>query len=275
MNGKDYYEVLEISFEATGKEIKEAYRRLAFQYHPDRNASDPGAVERMKGINEAYAVLSDPAKRQRYDSLRQSYGGSAYDRFREGYSENDIFRGSDINQIFEEISRSFGFRGFEDIFKEVYGTGYRTFEFRNGGVFGKGFIFTGRMSQGAFRSGAKPGIGSRILGKLAGYALKKMTGIGSDNGGDRHDSLRLTPEQAKNGGKVPYTDKGSSRNILITVPPGVSHGQMIRLKGMGSRGGPFTAPGDLYLEVEITRPLLRTIRDLFKKKADALRPSGG
>ncbi len=64
MNGKDYYEVLDIGFEATGKEIKEAYRRLAFQYHPDRNASDPDAVERMKSINEAYAVLSDPAKRQ-------------------------------------------------------------------------------------------------------------------------------------------------------------------------------------------------------------------
>lgn len=275
MNGKDYYEVLEISFEATGKEIKEAYRRLAFQYHPDRNASDPGAVERMKGINEAYAVLSDPAKRQRYDNLRQSYGGSAYDRFREGYSENDIFRGSDINQIFEEISRSFGFRGFEDIFKEVYGTGYRTFEFRNGGVFGKGFIFTGHMGRGAFRPGAKQGVGSRILGKLAGYALKKMTGIGADDGGDRYDFLRLTPEQAKNGDKVPYTDKGSSRNILITVPPGVFHGQMIRLKGMGSEGTPFAAPGDLYLKVEIAKPLLRTIRDLFKKKADALRPSGG
>ncbi len=274
MDGKDYYEVLEISVEATDRQIKEAYRRLAFQYHPDRNAGDPGAVERMKSINEAYAVLSDPAKRQRYDSLRQSCGGSAYDRFREGYSENDIFRGSDIDQIFEEISRSFGFRGFEDIFKEVYGTGYRTFEFRNGGVFGKGFVFTGRMGDGGFRPGAKQGIGSRIVGKLAGYALKKMTGIGADDGGDRYDSLRLSPEQAKNGGKVPYTDKGSSRSILITVPSGVSHGQTIRLKGLGSQGGPFTAPGDLYLQVEIARPFLQTVRNLLKKKADGLRPSG-
>jgi len=274
MDGKDYYEVLEISVEATDRQVKEAYRRLAFQYHPDRNGSDPGAVERMKSINEAYAVLSDPAKRQRYDNLRQSYGTSAYDRFREGYSENDIFRGSDINQIFEEISRSFGFRGFEDIFREAYGSGYRTFEFRNGGVFGKGFIFTGRMGEGAFGPGAKQGIGSRVLGKLAGYALKKMTGIGTDNGGDRYDSLRLTTEQAKNGGKVPYADKGSSRNILINVPPGVSQGQTIRLKGMGSGGGPFTAPGDLYLHVEIAKPFMRTIRNLLRKKTDGLKPSG-
>jgi len=156
----------------------------------------------------------------------------------------------------------------------VYGTGYRTFEFRNGGVFGKGFIFTGNMGRGAFRPGAKQGIGSRILGKLAGYALKKMTGIGADGGGDRYDSLRLTPEQAKNGGKVPYTDKGSSRNILITVPPGVSHGQMIRLKGMGSQGGPFTSPGDLYLEVEIIRPFLQRVKSFLKDRTDGLRPAG-
>jgi len=272
MDQKDYYEVLEIDGQATDRQIKEAYRRLAFQYHPDRNSGDPGAVERMKGINEAYAVLSDPAKRQRYDSLRQSYGSSAYDRFREGYSEKDIFRGSDINQIFEEISRSFGFRGFEDVFKEVYGSGYRTFEFRNGGLFGRGFIFTGGMNQDAFRGGARQGVVSRIMGKLAGYALKRMTGIGADQGGDRYDSLRLTPGQAKSGGKIPYTDKETSRSILITVPSGVTHGQMIRLRGLGSQGGPFVTPGDLYLKVEIIRPLLQTIKDFLKKKADGLRP---
>ncbi len=64
MNGKDYYDILGIERDASLTKIKEAYRRLAFQYHPDRNASDPDAVERMKSINEAYAVLSDPAKRQ-------------------------------------------------------------------------------------------------------------------------------------------------------------------------------------------------------------------
>jgi len=273
MDQKDYYEILEIDGQATAKQIKEAYRRLAFQYHPDRNSGDPGAVERMKSINEAYAVLSDAAKRQRYDSLRQTCGNSAHDRFREGYSENDIFRGSDINQIFEEMSRSFGFRGFEDIFKEVYGSGYRTFEFRNGNLFGRGFVFTGRMNQDVFRPGVKQGMVSRLLGRLAGYALKRMTGIGADNTGDRYDSLRLTPTQAKNGGKIPYTDKGSSRSILITVPAGVSHGQMIRLRGLGSQGGPSATPGDLYLEVEISRPLLQTIRNLLKGKADRSLPS--
>jgi curved DNA-binding protein len=130
MDQKDYYKILGVSREATPKQIKEAYRNLAFQYHPDRNGGSAEAVERMKQINEAYAVLSDPAKRRQYDGFRQTYGDSAYNRFRDGYSEEDIFRGSDINQIFEELSRAFGFRGFEDVFKEAYGSGYRTFEFR-------------------------------------------------------------------------------------------------------------------------------------------------
>lgn len=263
---KDYYEILKVDVQATAREIKEAYRKLAFQYHPDRNPGDHGAVEHMKSINEAYAVLSDPAKRQRYDSLRQSYGNSAYDRFREGYSDNDIFRGSDINQIFEEISRSFGFRGFEDIFKEAYGSGYRTFEFRQGGLFGRGFVFTGSTHQGQniFHAGVKQGMVSRLMGKLAGYALKKMLGAENGQGNDRYGSLRLTPAQAKSGGKVPYTDKDNSRDILITVPPGVTDGQTIRLRGLGFRND--HTPGDLYLKVEIARPFLQTIKGFLTRE---------
>ncbi len=272
MDHKDYYEILEVDVRAAAREIKESYRRLAFQYHPDRNSGDPGAVEHMKRINEAYAVLSDPVKRQRYDSLRQTDGNSAYDRFREGYSENDIFKGSDINQIFEEISRSFGFRGFQDVFKEAYGPGYQTFEFRKGGLFGRGFIFTGSVNQDVFRGAVKQGMLSRLLGKLAGYALKKATGIGANRGKDRYDSLPLTPEQAKDGGKIPYTDRKSSRSILITVPPGVAPGQMIRLRGLGFQDGPFSAPGDFYLRVEVTRPFLQAIKHFLKKKGEGKGP---
>lgn len=276
MNGRDYYEILEITNGATDKEIKDSYRRLAFQYHPDRNSSDPGSLERMKEINEAYAVLSDPAKRQRYDSLRTSYGNSAHDRFREGYSENDIFRDSDINQIFEEFSRAFGFRGFEDIFREAYGSGFRTFEFRNGGLFGRGFVYTGGRRNDESRDASLPGIKqrmvSRLVGKLAGYALKRMTGFGLDQEIDTYDSLRLTPAQAKNGGKIPYTDKKNSRTVLITIPPGVTEGQTIRLRGLGSVNGPFFPPGDLYLKIEVRKPLLQKIKAFLKKKAGTLLP---
>ena len=258
MNGKDYYEILEINNGASAKEIKDAYRRLAFQYHPDRNPGDTAAVERMKSINEAYAVLSDSVKRGQYDNLRHAYGNSAYDRFRQDHSENDIFRNSDINQVFEEFSRSFGFRNFEDIFREAYGPGYRTFQFRQGNVFGRGFVFTGRMGQDVFSSGARQGVFSGLIGKLAGYALKKITGIGTQRESDRYDVLKLTPEQAVKGGKVLYTDKKDSRAVLISVPPGTTRGKVIRLRGLG--------PGDLYLKVEVTKPLLKKIAELFKVK---------
>lgn len=252
MEQRDYYEILGIDGNVAAKEIKEAYRRLAFQYHPDKNPGDAAAVERMKGINEAYAVLSDRVKRERYDSLRRSYGDGAYDRFRQGYSDNDIFRDSDINQIFEDLSRSFGFRHFEDVFREVYGPGYRTFEFRQGNVFGRGFVFTGRMRPGTSSIGsALGGIVSGILGKLTGYALKKIIGIGSPREGDRYDILKLTPEQAKKGCKIGYTDKKYSRDIVIAVPPGVTQGKVIRLRALG--------PGDLYLKVDIAQPLLQKI----------------
>ena len=106
MERKEYYEILGVTRDASFQSIKEAYRRLAFEYHPDRNPGNAWAVERMKEINEAYAVLSDDDKRGRYDRLRQEYGSSAHDRFRRDYSDNDIFRGSDINQVFEEMARA-------------------------------------------------------------------------------------------------------------------------------------------------------------------------
>src|SRR5208283_3830539 len=101
MNPKDYYKDLGVLENSSTEEIKKAYRNLAFRFHPDRN---PGKEEMMKVINEAYAVLSDTAKRREYDALRQTYGWFARDQFRQTHSERDIFRESDIGQIFEEFS---------------------------------------------------------------------------------------------------------------------------------------------------------------------------
>ena len=121
MTQKDYYQILSVNKNAASKEIKEAYRKLAFKYHPDRNKENGEAAEKMKIVNEAYAVLSSPEKRREYDALRQQFGSDAYSRFRNNYSQQDIFSGSDINHIFEEMAKAFGLRGSNEIFKEFYG----------------------------------------------------------------------------------------------------------------------------------------------------------
>ena len=175
MEPVDYYQVLGVDQQAGPKQIKEAYRALAFKYHPDRNKENPESAEQMKRINEAYAVLSDAQKKRDYDSLRQQYGSSAYNQFRKNYSEQDIFSGSDIHHIFEEMARSFGFRSFDEIFKEFYGPGYRTFEFKKSGFTGGGFVFFGRFGHIDPRQLRLPSGGT--LGKLSRYVLKQISGI--------------------------------------------------------------------------------------------------
>src|SRR6202158_6481147 len=90
---RDYYEVLGVSRTASAEELKRAYRKLALQYHPDRNPNDPQAESRFKEINEAYEVLSDQSKRQRYDTFGHSAQGIP------GFDGGAGFGG--INDIFD------------------------------------------------------------------------------------------------------------------------------------------------------------------------------
>ena len=262
MEHMDFYEVLGIKRESDQGEIRSAYRKLAFEYHPDRNRDNPAAAEKMKEINESYAALSDPEKRRQYDSLRQTYGTSANSRFRQTYSEQDIFRGSDIQQIFEELSRAFGFRGFDDIFKESYGTRHQTFEFRRPGVFGSVFV------SGTGRDGAKAQSfpGGRNLLRLIQYGLKKKWGIElPERGRDLYDVITISPALGRNGGKINYTCRKNRRDLLVNIPPNIKTDQKIRLKGMGGEGKGGAEPGDLFVLVRIRNPWLQKILDLFKQ----------
>jgi DnaJ-class molecular chaperone len=266
-NHRDYYQVLGVNRDATPQTIKEAYRKLAFQYHPDQNKENPSAVDRMKEINEAYAVLSDPKKRRDYDTYHEQYGSHGYDRFKQTYSEQDIFRGSDINQIFEEMARAFGFRGFDEVFRESYGQGYRTFEFRRPGVFGRGFIFFGPGYGRRHRQEipASSEIFPRYLGKITGYLLKKTFGIKQpQKGKDLDDVIYLDPRQALEGAKGKYLHRKRSKELIVTIPPAMKEGQKIRLKGMGEEGRDGGEPGDLYLKVKIKKPLLQRLREFLK-----------
>jgi DnaJ-class molecular chaperone len=256
---KDYYDLLGVEKTASQQEIKNAYRKLAFQYHPDRNKDNPGAAAQMKEINESYAVLSDITKRQEYDTLREHYGSSAYNHFRQNYTEQDIFRGSDIQQIFEELSRAFGFRGFEDVFKEAYGRGYQTFQFQRPGAFARGFAF--RSVPGA--SGSPLGVG---LGKLIKYALKKKWGIElPERGKDLEDIITLSPDLIQQGGTIAYHCRKTDKTLHVKIPPGLKNGQKIRLKGMGGPGKGGGAPGDLYVQVHTRNLWWQKVIDWFKQ----------
>ncbi|MCL4404425.1 DnaJ domain-containing protein, partial [Candidatus Marsarchaeota archaeon] len=115
---KDFYDILGLKKGASADEIKQAYRKLALQYHPDRNKTKE-AEEKFKEINEAYAVLSDPEKRKQYDA----YGP---EQFNQRYSEEDIFRGFDFQNIFRNMGFDVGQQGFsgfgsiDDIFDNLF-----------------------------------------------------------------------------------------------------------------------------------------------------------
>jgi DnaJ-class molecular chaperone len=260
MSDKEYYRILGVEDDASQAAIKEAYRKLAFKYHPDRNKGDPAATEKMKEINEAYAVLANADKRREYDLLRSRYGTSAYDQFRQSHTAEDIFRGSDINQVFEEFARMFGFRSSADIFRGAYGPQYRRFVFYSGPTGSPG-----RPSQAGAPAGIRlPG----FFGGLVRFLLKTFAGIElPERGRDRHDRLPLRPEVARDGAEIEYRYRkwGEARNLLVSVPAGIRNGQRIRLKGMGSPGKGGGERGDLYLEVRVKKPLIARFRELLGK----------
>jgi len=259
MPQRDYYQVLGVKKDAGSKEIKEAYRQLAFKYHPDRNKENPEASEEMKSVNEAYAVLSNTTKRHEYDALMQKFGPSARHRFRNNYSKQDIFSGSDINYVFEEMAKAFGFRGVDDIFREFYGKEYRTFQFKRPGIFAGGFIFTGSPKREGDNPSTRPPLGK--LGKLSRFLLKQISGFETaNNGKDVDDIIRLTPEQAQKGGPYAYFLRKKSKKLVVKIPPGIREGQRIRLAGMGEDGKGGGTAGDLYLKVQIKRPLIQKIK---------------
>lgn len=257
MSNHNYYKELNVSPNATDDEIKAAYRKLAFEYHPDRNKGGASAADRMKAINEAYAVLSNPAKRRQYDTLFNQYGDGARSQFRQTFSDQDIFRGSDIQEIFEEMARSFGLRGFDDIFKDFYGKGYQTFEFKQPGMFGKGFIFRPGMA------GNEPGVNNLgMMGTLAQKIIGKITGNYLPQQGDNlQDEIVLQPEFARQGGPFAYYHRAREKKLVVHIPENVHDGQIIRLNGMGKLGTHGAPSGDLLLRVKIRKPLLKKIVD--------------
>ncbi len=281
MEQKDYYKILGVSENASFEEIKKTYRKLAFQYHPDKN---PGNEEMMKELNEAYAVLSDEKKRKEYDFYRHNFGFNARDKFRQTYSEQDIFRGSDINQIFAEFSRAFGFNRPEDIFTQsnFYGDQFRTFQFKGPGFTGKGFFFFGNISRPyedilknrQYKTEHIENNNPSFLSKILLKGIKAMQKNLAKKYGleipgkvkDIEDEITISPKIALAGGKVSYfySNPDNPRQIMIKIPAGIKEGQKIKLKGMGKGGEHGDESGDLYLKVKVQTTILEKIKKLFK-----------
>jgi curved DNA-binding protein len=204
MASKDYYEMLGVSKTASDEEIKRAYRKLAMKYHPDRNQNKKEAEERFKELNEAYAVLSDKEKRKQYDTFGK-------EGFHQRFSQEDIFRGFD----------------FEDIFSSLFGGRARR-ESRSGGRGGFDFgdIFS-RSYQGGARAPQK--------GEDALYELP-ITLEEAAFGGEKRISI------PKNG-KV--------EEINIKIPAGIPSGKKLRVAGKGMEGRSGGPAGDLYLQISV------------------------
>lgn len=256
MSHADYYDALGVPPDAAASVIKNAYRRLAFQHHPDRN-SDPAAADAMKRVNEAYAVLSHPEKRREYDAMRSQFGSTAHDRFRTAHSAQDIFNGSDIGAVFEEMAHAFGFRGFEDTFRNVYGQEYRHFEFKRPGGSVRTVVF-GRMAGRAGTAGP--------MGRVSRLLVRRVFGVElPEDGATVRDRIVVDPALAAAGGPYAYHLKERSKKLVVKIPAGMREGQLIRLAGMGHEGRAGGKPGDLLLEVRLRRSLRgRIVRALSR-----------
>jgi len=263
MNGKDPYEILGVSKNASQKDIKDAYRKLARQHHPDANPNKREAEEKFKEINQAYEILGDPKKRAEYDQAKRLFGAGAYGR------GPGSFRPGGFEDIFSE------FGGFGDIFdiftgrargtagpqrgKDIYYQLNLSFDDAIRGVTANLNITKETTCPKCNGSGAKPGTSPRVCPYCHG------SGFVAQNQG--FFSLSTTCNRCLGQGTIidsPCpTCRGTgrapeSKKLAVKIPAGVDDGSKIRVKGQGEagfRGGPA---GDLYVITRVSpHPLFK------------------
>ena len=263
---RDYYEVLGVERDANEDDIKRAFRKLAFKYHPDRS-KEPDAEEKFKEISEAYAILSDPQKKQQYDAFGHA-GISGR------YSTEDIFRGANFQDIFREF-------GFGNIFERIFGGNFGGFGFssqraRTGPRRGRDIETRIQITleQAAFGTEVELSL-NRLdtCSRCGGNGAEPGTNIttcpqcnGSGQIQQRRQSLFgqmisvTTCPRCQGRGEVPETMcttcngnglEERRRTLQVNVPEGIEDGVYMTLRGQGE-SGPFGGPrGDLYVRVNI------------------------
>jgi curved DNA-binding protein len=232
MEYKDYYKILGVDKNATEKEIKSAFRKLARQYHPDVNPDDPQAEARFKEINEAYEVLGDPEKRAKYDQL-----GADWQRWQRAGGQPGDFDWSqwttapgggrvhvqygtpeDLEDLFGDSSP------FSDFFTSIFG--------------GLG---------GTRRTGGRGG--------FEGFDRPRR-------GQDLEHEVEISLAEAYHGTTRLLTKDG--RRMEVKIPPGAKTGTRVRMRGEGGSGVSGGQAGDLYLKVKVARD------PRFERKGDNL-----
>ncbi|MDD2272270.1 MAG: DnaJ C-terminal domain-containing protein [Desulfuromonadaceae bacterium] len=298
----DYYKALGLEKGASPDEIKKAFRKLAVKYHPDRNPDNKDAEDKFKEINEAYAVLSDPEKKQQYDT----FGSSG---FHKQYSQEDIFRGFDFGNAYKDMGGGVGGGGADDLFSRLFG-----------GAFGRG------DARGGFRRGPQKGgdheMELTVSFRDAAQGAEKQ--IAFRRGGQREELRVKIPAGVDNGSKIRISGKGAQGegggqpgdlfliiHVLpdpvftrdggdlfvervipfsaacqgisldvptlegdkrIKVPAGIQPGTKIRLKGCGIKTIGSNAKGDLYVKISVHIP--ETLNGEQKKLVEELAKSG-
>ncbi len=219
MEFKDYYKILGLDRTAGKDDIKKAFRKLARKFHPDVNPGDKAAVEKFKEVNEAYEVLSDPEKREKYDRFGaqwQQYeqaGGRPEDFHWEQWQARPGTHYEYRTVTPEELRQMFGGAGgFSDFFETLFGGRGRAPE-----------AFTGRE-----------------------YAYQPRP----RRGRDMEHTLQISLEEAFHGA-TRVLEWETGRKIEAKIPRGVKTGSKVRFKGQGEPGAFGGEPGDLFLRIEV------------------------
>lgn len=302
MDFKDYYAALGVAPDSDESAIKQAYRKLARQYHPDVKPGDKGAEERFKEINEAYEVLSDPEKRRKYDEL-----GAYYQQYRRAGGRPGDFDwsqwaagpgGGRVHVEYGDLGDLFG-GGFSDFFQSIFGgmgaaPGARAAAMRGRDyeqpvqiTLEEAFAGTKRLLRTDSRTlevtipaGVRTGSRVRIAGEGG-------VGQGGAPRGDLFLLVEVLPHPrfmiegddlrtevpvdvytAVLGGEIPVpTPKGQ---VMLRIPPETQGGQVFRLRGQGMpRLGDPSSRGDLYAEakIEVPQKLSEREKDLYQQLA--------
>ncbi len=259
---RDYYEVLGVDRNADEAAIKKAYRQLAKKYHPDMNPGDENAKKKFEEATEAYAVLSDPQKRAKYDQ----FGMAAFDETAGGGSGFDYTNMDDINDMFG------------DIFGDLFGGAFRNkSRSSNGPVQGENLYSSVRISfmdavKGCEKevsivqktecptchgTGARPGTTPVVCPKCQGrgqivYTQQSFFGTVQNvqTCPDCRGTGKIIREKCPDCYGTGY--KSAKKIISVSIPAGIDNGQSIRLRGEGNPGKNGGARGDLLIEVSVS-----------------------